>query len=361
MKFILVTKTARSKLDNYTYYPNELRLAQSSVSKKEWFNIIESKDLLRYYDDRTDKCNNVLLICGGGIGDIIAYSALCKYLYEKGINVHYATQRKYFDVLKWFKTPVRILDVNGVLFDDFSIQNRISKYKNWRRIKTEMIIPKNNHMDWFEVIFAYSCVDEIDVKYLRPQLISKRLTKTKSNIDKGIKSLIICNQSSCMMRNIEFNELYEAIPENVKKEYEIYAYINNLSDADKIKQFKGDYDSVRFINAPTLSDFLNDLYDATDVITVDSAAVHFREGINKRCLALFNSFDKKIRTEHYKYIIAANVKSECEKQPCFKHELQKGDLCEKVKEWQYSAPCFRSETNKFLQPELKRIFNEYFK
>ena len=97
-----------------------------------------------------------------------------------------------------------------------------------------------------------------------------------------------------------------------------------------------------------------------EVITVDSAAVILGRRVVKvgACLALYNSFDKASRTKYYKYITAVNIKSECDKQPCFKHELNKGDLCEKVKEWQYSAPCFRSESNKFLQPELKRIFKK---
>ena len=362
MKFILVTKTARSKEGNYIYYPNEVRIARNDVTEKDWFIIIESKNLLRFYDDRIDKkCNNVLIICGGGIGDIIAYSALCKYLHEKGKKVHFATQKKYFDVLKWFQTPVEILDVEKPIFRDFSLSNRISKYSTWRRIITEMIIPLHNNRDWFEVIFAYSYVDKIDTKYLRPQLIKKRLTKKQSNIDKKVKTLLICNQSSCMMRNIEFDEIYRAIPEDVKKDYKIHAYEDNISGLDTMNKFTGKYQDVHFILAPTLADFLNDLYDATDIITVDSAAVHFREGIGKRCLAMYNSFDKACRTSYYKHITAVNIKSECDKQPCFKHELKSGDLCEKVKKWQYSAPCFMSKTNKYLQPELTRIFNEYFK
>lgn len=362
MKFILVTKLAKDRVTNQIYKPNEVRIAQGGITLKDWFKIIESKNLLRFYDDRIDKkCNNVLIICGGGIGDIIAYSALCKYLHEKGKNVHFATQKKYFDVLKWFQTPVEILDVEKPIFRDFSLSNRISKYNKWRRIFTEFIIPKHNESDWFEVIFAYAGIEKIEDSYFRPQLKTNRLTRKKSNIDKKQKSLLICNQSSCMMRNIEFDEIYRAIPENVKKKYYIYAYEDNLSGPDTINKFTGKYQDVHFILAPTLSDFLNDLYDATDVITVDSAAVHFREGIGKRCLALYNSFDKDCRTKYYKYITAVNVKSECDKQPCFKHELQKGDLCEKVKVWQYSAPCFRSETNKFLQSELKNIINQYFK
>ena len=137
--------------------------------------------------------------------------------------------------------------------------------------------------------------------------------------------------------------------------------LNISAKDDELVRRSTFFDEVKFISSPTLSAFLNDLYDATEVITVDSAAVHFREGIGKRCLALYNSFDKASRTKYYKHITAVNIKSECDKQPCFKHELNKGDLCEKVKKWQYSAPCFRSESNKFLQPELKRIFNEYFK
>ena len=363
MKYILVTKKATNKEGNFTYYPNEVIIARNNVGQNKWYKIITDKELLAFYYDKTDeKCNNILIIVGGGIGDIMAYSALCKYLNEKGKKVYFATQKKYFDVLKWFQTPVEILDVEKPIFRDFSLSNRISKYNKWRRIFTELIIPKHNESDWFEVIFAYAGIEKIEDSYLRPQLQTNRLTRKKSNIDKKHKSLLICNQSSCMMRNIEFYEIFKALPDEVKAEYKIYAYRNNISAKDdELVRRSTLFDEVKFITSPTLSDFLNDLYDATEVITVDSAAVHFREGIGKKCLAMYNSFDKDCRTKYYKYITAVNIKSECDKQPCFKHELNEGDLCEKVKKWQYSAPCFRSESNKFLQPELKRIFNEYFK
>ena len=108
---------------------------------------------------------------------------------------------------------------------------------------------------------SYICliagIDEIDSKYLRPQLTKKRLTKKQSNIDKKVKTLLICNQSSCMMRNIEFDEIYQAIPENVKNNYYIYAYEDTISGTDIMNKFTGKYQDVHFILAPTLSDFLN--------------------------------------------------------------------------------------------------------
>lgn len=356
MKFIKVNKNVKNS-QGEVWKAGEIRLVMMDIDPQNWNEIINPDDLLKIYNYKKDtNVKNILLILGGGIGDIIAYSAVLKFLKDK--NVYFATQPQYFPVLEWYEVkPYKIIDIKAALFTDYTFQNKF-KYEKWRRIKSEFVVVMNNKIDWMDVIFGYLGVTEIDRKMLRPQLTRKIIIK--SNIDKNKKSLLICNQSSCMMRNIEFDEIYDCLPEKVKEEYKLYAYDNALSQDDTDKMFEGKYNDVKFIYAKDTGEFLKDLYDATEVITVDSAATHFREGVNKRCLTLYNSFRAEYRMRYYKYGTGANFTSTCEHQPCFQHELIKGEFCKNVKKWQYSAPCFRSETNLNLKNELKFTFEKYF-
>jgi len=310
--------------------------------------------MLRYNHLTETQCNNVLLICGGGIGDILAHSALCMFLSNK--NIHFFTEEKNYDVFKWFAKPVNLISMNGPVFNDWSFKNVMIKYKNWRRVKTEVAVLLNNSIDWYQVLFGCIGVEQADSNCFRPQLNQNRITEKPSNICHD-NALLICNQSSCMMRNIEFDEIYKCLSTDIKENYSLYAYSNNLSEADKKRMELGQYHDVKFIKANSLGDFLLDLYDAKQVVTVDSSAIHFREGISKPAIGLYNSFPKEIRTSFYKFTKSFNIKSECDKQPCCKHELQLGDLCEKVSKWQYSAPCFRSISNHNLTIQLQVIFN----
>ena len=59
-----------------------------------------------------------------------------------------------------------------------------------------------------------------------------------------------------MMRNIEFYEIFKALPDEVKAEYKIYAYKNNISAKDDELVRRSTYfDEVKFISSPTLSSF----------------------------------------------------------------------------------------------------------
>jgi ADP-heptose:LPS heptosyltransferase len=147
-----------------------------------------------------------------------------------------------------------------------------------------------------------------------------------------------------MMRTIEFAEIYNALPEQIKSSHTIYSYVDT------------DIEGVKVIKANGVNNFFQDLMAADMVITVDSAAAHFREGLGLPAIALFNSFPFEIRTAGYEHVKSFNIKSECDMQPCFKHELSKGDLCPKIKTWQYSAPCFNSMENKYLKEQLEGIF-----
>jgi len=188
MKFIKVNKNVKNS-QGEVWKAGEIRLAMMDVEPQNWNEIINPDDLLKIYNYKKDaNVKNILLILGGGIGDIIAYSAVLKFLKDK--NVYFATQPQYFPVLEWYEVkPYKIIDIKAALFTDYTFQNKF-KYEKWRRIKSEFVVVMNNKIDWMDVIFGYLGVTEIDRKMLRPQLTRKIIIK--SNIDKNKKSLYLC-------------------------------------------------------------------------------------------------------------------------------------------------------------------------
>ena len=97
--------------------------------------------------------------------------------------------------------------------------------------------------------------------------------------------------------------------------------------------------------------YLNQLDRAKFVISVDTSAIHFREGIGKPALGLYGAFSADSRTKYYKFTKSIDIKSNCDIQPCFLHEKQ----CPKITTEKF-APCL--STN-ILTNELQDIIAEW--
>lgn len=352
MKYIIVKEKCKIRETGKEFNPGEVHIVYSNDMKDNRFFEIQNEILIRYLHKYDSKINNIFISYDSGIGDIIAHSALCEFLSDK--KIHFATSLKLYGVFDWFTKEVNLIDIEGPIITDYSFQSKLTKYAKWRRIQTEYTIINNNDFDWYEILFRQLGLETILPSYLRPSLKTKRITNKESNI-KHDNALLVCNKATCMMRSMEFKEIYNALSDEIKKKYTIYVHEDNLSAEDLKTTFEG----VKVIKANSIGDYLLDLYDAKEVISVDSAAMHFREGVEKHCIGLYNSFPKEIRTAYYQYTDAFNIKSECPRQPCYKYLLTLTDICEEITEWQFSAPCVRSENNKTLQKQLRNIFNEY--
>lgn len=360
-KFALVKKELTDPATNKIMRPGDVYFLDNERATEvlrypgEGIEIIELENLLKILDYNKDsKFTNVLMICPGGIGDIIARSSLCHYLSDK--NILFATSYKNFPVLKWFESEPKAIDMRLVLINNYNTKSRLIKYNNWRTADTFYKVNKNNHEDWQKVLFDAIGITNIDEKYYGPKLKCYRICENVSNI-KEKESIFINNRSSCMMRNIEFSDIYKCIPEIWFKHFKIYTYSDYLSQEDSNKTFNG----INFIKSQNIEQYLLDIYDAAYVISVDSATLHFREGVHRPSIGLFSSFDKNIRTKYYRYTNSFNIKSECALQPCFTHYLKESTFCPAVKAWQFSPPCVRQENNKYLQEQLRDIFENYVK
>lgn len=350
MKYQIIKRPTEIKELGKILMPNEVYLIKSpNIISNNLYTIEEHLFYNYIHDLDKDKVKNVFVVCGGGIGDIIMHSSLCDMLKDK--NIHFVTNMRYKDIFQWFTKSVNIIDNNRPLLKDFTLHNKMTKYKNYRYVNTVERYFKSNEYDWFELIFRLLGINQIPVDYLRPHLHTRRISDKPSNI-KHDNALLIHNKSTAMMRNIDFMTIYNAIPDTIKKKYTLYAHVNNLSPDDLKMPLK----DVHIIKADTLSDFFLDLYDASEVITVDSNPSHFREGIQKHAICLFNSFPSNIRTKYYQYVNSYDIKSECELQPCCLHKSNIKQYCDKADGTMFAAPCFTPMGNKYLIEELRTIF-----
>jgi ADP-heptose:LPS heptosyltransferase len=302
-----------------------------------------------------DKFSKLLIIRAGGIGDIIALTSIIDYLFR---NTVFVTQEKYFPIFEWFlNKPSEILNFLSPLFKDVKRHQLISgRFSNWRKLASEGPIESGDRRNWMELFFSFIGENNPDKSFLRPQLKAERINQDVSNIQKlsnGKKSLLIVNKASSMIRTCRFVDIYTSLPKRIFDEYQVFYYDSNLSDVEKFLEY-----NATKIEQTTMETFFLDLFDANQVISVDTGALHFREGVDKPAIGLYNSFTTESRTKYYEYTKSFDIKSECPIAPCFEHGTPEKLFCSKGSSEMFAAPCFSSDYNLTLKSQLSKIFNE---
>lgn len=223
---------------------------------------------------------------------------------------------------------------------------------NWYRFEVEGVIENGHRKNWYELFFEMIGENDPGEQFYRPALRTDRINNNPSNISKlatGKKSILICNKATAMMRTCKASDIINSLSAEVKEEFSIFVYESNLEKNENIT-------GATIIGKSSFDTFLLDLYDADLVISVDTGAIHFREGIQKMAIGLYNSFTVDSRTKYYQFTSSFDIKSNCELQPCFKHERPFDTFCQKGNETMFAAPCFDSKYNKTLIKQLSEIF-----
>lgn len=294
-----------------------------------------------------ENINHIYIIRAGGIGDLIALSSLAAYIEtELKIKVTIVTQPKYKELLSWFAHPIsyhnwlKPIAINNM---KFRINNRVA-YLNY-----EGKIEKS-HENWFHLFFEKFDVDF--AKYGRPNLLlsAKRTTRiTKKH------NILLTLKATANVRTIEFSTVYKALEPIDRYKY-IYVHSDNLSAADADFIASVNDKRIKIIKANSLHDFLMDVYSAEMVISTDTGALHFREGLSLPAIGLFNSFSAECRTKYYQYTKSFDIHSNCPYQPCFKHVNKHDETCKNYQGNKDIAPCFDAKINRGLIKQLSHIF-----
>lgn len=243
--------------------------------------------------------HTMLLVRSGGMGDIMALSSLV------GIaeNTIVLTQNKYKPLGDYFSEKCTFKSFQEPLFVTKFPQRLEDYISEIGMMYGDMVIENGDRRNWFEVL-SESVNQPFDEEYGRPQLKS---LSTKTN-----DTCIVVPSASCINRTADRNILKDVASR----------YFETVVMADEQKW--------------TTAQYLQALDEAKFVISVDTSAIHFREGIKKPALGIYGAFTTDSRTKYYKYTDSIDVVSGCPLQPCFKHEQ---DICPHVTKESTHAPC----------------------
>jgi hypothetical protein len=333
-------------------------------------NVIKSEDnidkvLDRFNINNYTKFTNPIILRTGGIGDLIALSSLSTFIVDelkvKKENMVFVSQEKYRSVFDWYKYPIKFVSYFAPITNWIS-KNAIYKSKIFKKYNTIFFegVIENSNDNWFDVQFNQIGETVLNKNYGRPQLKTNRISKRLSNIDPSKKSILINPRSTAIIRSMMFRDLYEPIVDIMgDMDINIYVHDRNIIDVDKDYINEISDNRIKIISAKTLSDFFLDAYDVDITISVDTALLHFREGIKKPGIGLFGPFPFECRSLHYKYTKSFNLKSDCTNMPCFIHVQKPDQVCQfqqklmddNIFDNRYfkTAPC----TNSLWNPTIK--------
>lgn len=305
---MIVKKPFQNFQKDCVYWVNE---TNASIVPREYAEFVPAETI-----DKYDSHASMLLVRSAGIGDIIALSSLCGYANQTTIltQTKYKPLKKYFDVpvtFKGFEEPLTVysypkglhsfLQRTGMMYGDTDIDN-------------------GSRENWYEIL-SRSVNFEFDPEYARPQLRS--LTNEVNDV------CIVVSQSSSLNRTASKTDLDKLARK----------YFKNVIHADEMKW--------------SFEQYLHELDRARYVISVDTSAIHFREGIGKPALGLYGAFTTDSRTKYYKFTQSVNLKSSCDIQPCFLHDNKR---CPKATD--NFAPCLSNNINDEQQnPDIARILS----
>ena len=255
---------------------------------------------------------NLLLVRSGGIGDIIALSSLTNI----ADNTIILTQDKYKPLNNYFEDKCTFKSFNEPLFI-VNYPNTIEREcKKYGQMIGDERIEQGSQRNWYEILNE-SISQPFEEEYGRPQL--KSLSQ---------------NISDCCI----------VVPSA--------SNINRSADRDMLKKIASKYfEHVVMADEQswTFEEYLQNLDKAKYVISVDTSAIHFREGIKRPALGIYSSFTTDSRTKYYTHTTSINIVNECKFSPCFKHDNQ---ICNNITKESKHVPCLSVELSKGIEQQI---------
>jgi hypothetical protein len=303
--------------------------------------------------------SEILIIRTGGIGDLIAMSCIGSYCWHN--TIRFLTNETLFPIFKWWETNnVNPRSITEPVYRGYR-PIRASMIRNTtHRVYAEGLIEEGKPDNWFEVFFGAIGVKKVPVEMLRPQLQKDRISNKPSHINLRTPSIIVVHSASAPMRSFPFELAYKSIVEVIGT-MDVTIYVHNVTLTAEDFKFLETVESderIRIINNSSLDEYLLDLYDATITFSTDTAAIHFREGVEKPAIAVYSSFTTDARTKFYQHTLSFNLTSKCDLQPCFIHQETRDHVCPKASLGEKTAPCM-TWLNPTAQRQIVDNMSEY--
>lgn len=344
---VYIDKPVVLQIDSYkkTYPAKSVAvLPVDSLSKDEIQGLIDKKYIAIYDAAEFFSSYNVsegraplFTHLGGGIGDMIAFSSLTAYF--PGYPIRLFVDPKMYPIFKWFEVEPALKPFNEVIVENLTFGNRITKLRVMRRLQLEYSTVDCKGGNWYDGMYQRIGLEAAPEGFNRPKLKTYRVSQLPHQLDRH--TILLCPRSSCQIRSSSLEDFYKPIRAAFPRT-KIAIHEADLSpqDLEYIKYRK----NIQIIPECSIEQYLVNLYDASLVISTDSSAIHFREGVGRLAIGAFGAMTTNSRTAGYQWAQCFNVQSGCQYQPCFVHELKKGQTCPGYKpDSPLIAPCLTGE------------------
>lgn len=313
-------------------------------SKSESFTLYDITEVFADFTSRPS-CRLLFTHLGGGIGDVLAFSAVAEYLRGRSLTVHCLP--KHHVLLKWFKNQsITAKGMYEPIFLDYTPANRMTRYNYYARLRMEYAAIEAREVNWYDAMFARIGIPTPE-GLGRPQLVPRT-----AGDGFGTRSILIQHRSSCQIRSSSLEDFYIPVREAYPKA-PLCVFESDLTEEDR--QF-AEVADIRVLKSASIEDYLLALESFKLVVGTDSSATHFREGIGKPCLTAFGAMTAESRTRDYKYTRSFNVETGCKYQPCFKHQMNVADFCPAYTPGELTAKC---QSGLDFQEQLYYELKEY--
>jgi hypothetical protein len=252
---------------------------------------------------------NLLLIRSGGIGDLMAYSVL-----HDIANVVFVTNGQYRPFLKLWKTPPTFKEPKNPIWFARNESDMRAKMATYGRLSgVEDAIELGSTRNWYEIINESAGRPN---DRLRPQL-------NKPDVP-FIEGCLVVSKASVVDRTANTQDVVDAVS----------PYFSNVVIAHE-----QDWTAQEYINALAGFEY---------VVSVDTSAIHIREGFGLPALGLYGAFLKECRTSGHEYTTAIQINN-CT--PCHRHSRYP---C-KFNTHNHFAPCLSGEV---MIEQIRTALNE---
>lgn len=278
-----------------------------------------------------------------GIGDHIAFSAVAKYIEDHfGIEIAMYTTPEEFHIYDHFQAQnITLYDATKPISNNFNLAARFH-WANFRRLYMEYAAIEGRERNWYECMFARIGLHNPPPEYCRPALI-----KHENEVIPG--SILINHSASCQIRTSRLQDFWEPVKMAFPGK-QIYVNDYDLSKSDR-EYIAAGLPNTTIVRTLDASEYLENLAKYELVISTDSAAPHYREGIGLPTIAVYSAFTPESRIKYYKHTDGVQIKGTCPLSPCFAH----GSYCTNHQNLNY-AVCQSFES---FQEQLYNYLSTY--
>lgn len=378
-KYIFSDFVLKTFIDNIVEKGGQAHLKEMITNIEEIHNVFPVLDLGDPIEE-LKKIHTLVIIRTGGIGDLLALSNVAKLathifrdvLKVPKFKVFFVTDNKYGAVFRYFEQMVFPIYYFYDSIDTVLKKNNIFGTKGVRCTYFEGVIEERED-NWFDLqterlnLRKFALKDQIDPEYLvkNPKLVNiyngnngynTNLLIEKMNINKikqifnnykknGTKTILIHHRASAWIRSFNLGDVINAILEYFNEKqfdnYKIIIFSRNFTKSDgvfieelKIQDPEA-YSKIESISTDNLHQFFYIVSNSDLVISSDTAAFHFREGIGGRAIGIYSSFPSRMRTKTYKNtrsydILFNDCKFVCDKDSyigCVSHFKTPYEIC----------------------------------